>query len=369
MVEEAAMKLRKARLGRRPAALWVSTSLDTRGGVASYVRTLGRSPLAETWSVRHLVTHRDGSVLGKIAVFARAAVEFGVILVIDRPDVVHLHMSSYGSFVRKAILAACARLFRIPVVLHVHGSEFHMFFEHSPRALQAWMRWTLNGAAAVLALGDRWADRLRRIAPGAAVVVVPNAIALVGPAEEPAEGQPVHVVFLGEIGDRKGTFTLLEAWAKVTVNADGWARLTVAGDGEVERAEQRIAELELASSVDLRRWLGPAEVAELLRSAQLLCLPSRDEGQPMAVLEAMANGLCVVATDVGGIPELLAEDSGVLLSPDDVDALAAALRRLIENPAERARIGARALDRVRTTFDIDVVWRRIDAVYREAIAL
>ena len=67
-------------------------------------------------------------------------------------------------------------------------------------------------------------------------------------------------------------------------------------------------------------------------------------------------------------PDLLAEQSGVLIAPDDVGALAAALLVLIENPAERARIGARALERVRTTFDVDVVWRRIDAVYREAIA-
>ena len=353
---------------RKPAALWVSTAPDTRGGVASYVRTLSASPLPDVWSTRHIATHRDGSTRRKIATFLRGAISFAAILLFDPPDVVHLHMASYGSFVRKASLAAYARLVRVPVVVHVHGAEFHTFHERSPRVVRAWIRWTLNGAAAVLALGDRWADRLRRIAPDANVVVVPNTVAPVGPASEPDDGGPAHVVFLGEIGDRKGTFTLLDAWAKTAVEVERPARLTVAGTGELERAQRRIAELGIADSVDLRSWLDPGEVAELLRSAQLLCLPSRDEGQPMAVLEAMANGLCVVASDVGGIPDLLAEQSGVLIAPDDVGALAAALLVLIENPAERARIGARALERVRTTFDVDVVWRRIDAVYREAIA-
>jgi glycosyltransferase involved in cell wall biosynthesis len=353
---------------RKPAALWVSTALDTRGGVASYVRTLSGSPLHDTWFTRHIATHRDGSTPRKIATFLWAALSFAAILLFDRPAVVHLHMASYGSFVRKATLAAYARLLGVPVVLHVHGAEFHTFHERSPRAMRAWIRATLSGAAAVLALGDRWADRLRRIAPAATVIVVPNAVAPIGTAAEPDDGEPAHVVFLGEIGDRKGTFTLLDAWAKMAVEVNCPARLTIAGNGEFERAERRIAELGIAASVDLRSWLGPAEVAELLGSAQLLCLPSRDEGQPMAVLEAMANGLCVVASDVGGIPDLLAQHSGVLIAPDDVGALAAALHMLIENPAERARIGAHALERVRTTFDIDVVWRRIDAVYREAIA-
>jgi glycosyltransferase involved in cell wall biosynthesis len=304
-------------------------------------------------------------VLVKVLTFARGAITFAVALLAHRPDVVHLHTASYGSFVRKASLAALARLLAVPVVLHVHGAEFHLFHDRSPRPVQAWIRWTLSGSAAVVALGDRWADRLRRMAPAARVVVVPNAVAPVGPARQPVAGEPVHVVFLGEIGDRKGTFTLLDAWAKVVADADGPVRLTVAGAGEFERAQLRVAELGLGDSVELRRWLGPAEVAALLRSAQLLCLPSRDEGQPMAVLEAMAHGLCVVAGEVGGVPDLLADDSGVLIPPDDAETLAAALRALIGDPAERSRIGDRALARVRSTFDIDVVWRRLDALYRD----
>jgi glycosyltransferase involved in cell wall biosynthesis len=332
------------------------------------VRTLLATPLADDWAVRHVATHRNGGAATKALAFARGTGAFAVALVVRRPAVVHLHTASYGSFVRKATLAALARLARVPVVLHVHGAEFHLFHDRAPAPLRAVIRATLTRSAAVIALGDRWARRLRRIAPRARVTVIPNPVAPVGPAAQPGPGEPVHVVFLGEIGDRKGTFTLLDAWAKAAAGASGPARLTIAGDGEVDRARRRIAELGLGDSVTVRQWLSPAEVAGLLRSAQVLALPSRDEGQPMAVLEAMANGLCVVAGDVGGLPDMLDGGAGVLVRPDDPEGLAAALRAVLDDPAERARIGERGLERVRTTFDTAVVRRRIDALYREVTA-
>ncbi len=79
----------------------------------------------------------------------------------------------------------------------------------------------------------------------------------------------------------------------------------------------------------------------------------------------MAAGLCVVASPVGGIPDLVDADSGILVPPDDPDALAAALRKVVTDDAERARLGAGAWRRVCTEFDVDVVSRRFDILYRE----
>lgn len=355
------------RAGAPGRALWVSTALDTPGGVASCVRTLRGTPLWSTWSASHIATHRDGPVGTKVVAFARGAVAFAAALLVRRPDVVHLHSASYGSFVRKAALFWLAHLARVPVVLHVHGGEFHLFHDRSPRPVRAVIRATLDRAAVVVALGEVWAERLRRIAPRARIEIVPNAVSPVGRAAEPTAGEPVHVVYLGLISDGKGTFALLDAWAKVVAGAAGPVRLTIAGNGESARARRRVAELGLGASVTLRPWLSAAEVAELLREAHVLAMPSRAEGQPMAVLEAMANGLCVVASDVGGIPELLAGGSGVLVPPDDPDALAAALIAVIDDPGERARTGERALERVRERFDTAVVWRRFDALYREVV--
>ena len=349
--------------------LCASTSLDTRGGIASYVRTLRETELWTRWQVRHVVTHRDGNRGRKILTFTSAVLRFARAMLADRPDLVHLHMSSHGSFVRKAVLFWIARAFRVPVLVHVHGSRFDEFHDRLPVPLRRAVRSLLTHAAVVLTLGERWAGRIGRIAPGARVVVVPNAV-VVPEAARPRPGHELNVVFLGEIGERKGAFCLLEAWAEL---ATGWdspipVRLTLAGDRGVDEARRMIAELGIEQSVQVREWVSASEAAALLASAEVFVLPSRHEGQPMAVLEAMAHGVCVVAGDVGGIPELVEDGrSGLLVRPDDVGSLADALRRVLGDRDLRARLGGAARQRVLAEFDVDVVRRRIDAIYREAI--
>jgi glycosyltransferase involved in cell wall biosynthesis len=178
---------------------------------------------------------------------------------------------------------------------------------------------------------------------------------------------PITVLFLGNIGDRKGAFTLIDAWSRVLSDWTGPVepRLVLAGDGQVERASRRIVELGLSAHARVVGWAAPADVEELLRSSQILVLPSRSEGQPMAVLEAMAHGLCVVATQVGGLSDMIDQDCAVVVPVDDSVALAEALLRVMVDGDERVRLGKAALQRVRDRFDVEVTWRAIDALYRE----
>ena len=88
----------------------------------------------------------------------------------------------------------------------------------------------------------------------------------------------------------------------------------------------------------------------------------------MAVLEAMASGVCVVASDVGGIPDLIESGTtGLLVPPGEVEALVAALRHVIADHDACARLGRAAHERVRAEFDTAVIWRRIDALYRKVL--
>lgn len=352
-------------------ALWVSTSMNTRGGVATYVRTIQHTQLWADWNIRHVATHRDGSGWTKIRAFASGAVLFVFELIRFRPSVVHLHTSADVSFIRKGILFWISQLAGVPVVLHIHEAGFSEYYDNSPRTVRAVIRATFCRAGAVVALGDAPATRLRAIAPTARITVIPNAVRPGRQVAQPARGEPVHVVFLGRIGDRKGTFRLLEAWAQLTLDP-GYgagcpkvATLTIAGDGEVERARRCIRELRLEDTVELLEWLSESDVDKLLDRAHVLVLPSRNEGQPMAVLEAMARGLCVIASDVGGLHEMIGGGCGVIVPPDDIDAIADASRRVIDDRDLRARHGAAAYARVKAHFDVRAVSRRIDALYRE----
>jgi glycosyltransferase involved in cell wall biosynthesis len=346
-------------------ALWVSTSMKTRGGAATYVRTMKRTPLWDLWHIRHVATHRNGSVAARVTAFITGAGSFLRELVVRRPTVVHLHTASYGSFARKSILAWISRCAGVPVVIHVHGGGFEEFYSRSPRLIQHYICVTLEGANAVIALGEKWAGALRRIAPGARIAVVSNAVEPRTPVDQPGRGEPVHVLFLGDIEDHKGAFLLLEAWSKLADGSfPGGADLVMAGAGAVVRARNKAEELGIADQVQVTGWVAPAQVEALLSGSHVLVLPSTFEGQPMAVLEAMAHGLCVVATDVGGVSDLV-DDCGVLLPVGDLASLADALRHVISDTDRRATLASRGYRRVQEKFDVNFTWRAIDDLYEE----
>jgi len=351
--------------------LWASTSTQTRGGIATYVREMQDTGLWDEWNIRHVVTHGDGSPARKIGLFARGTIEFVAALVQLRPTVVHLHASTRGSFIRKAVLFWISRPTRTPVVMHMHGSGFQSYYENSPKAMQAIIRATISRVSAFVALGEVWATRMRTLVPAARILAIPNAVRLGERIGQPGAGEPIRVVFLGRIGDHKGTFMLLDAWAdlvrdtRFTVGGGSAASLTVAGDGEVDRARDRVVELGIDHTVDIHDWLSESEVAKLLDHSHVLVLPSRNEGQPMAVLEAMARGLCVIATDVGGIPEMIGDGCGVLVAADDTEGLTAALQLVVHDRDVRAGHGDAAYSRVKNQFDVAEVSRQLDALYRE----
>lgn len=352
-----------------PSALWVSTSTETKGGIATYVRRMQHTPLWTEWGVRHVVSHRDGSAATKMSTFARAMMLFVYELFRSRPDIVHLHASSDTSLVRKGVLLWVSWAARVPVVVHMHGSGFHDQYGNAHRLIQKLIRTTLGRASVIVALGSDRAERLESIVPSARIALIPNAVRIAQRVRQPAAGKPVHVVFVGRIGERKGTFRLLDAWSALAADPEFGrgkaATLTIAGDGDVEQARERVRELDLQDSVQVSGWLSEDAVGELLDSAQVMALPSWNEGQPMAVLEAMARGLCVIASDVGGIPDMIGGGCGLLVAPDDIEGITAALRLVVYDDAARAHYGRAAHTRVAERFDVDTVWRRLDTLYRE----
>jgi glycosyltransferase involved in cell wall biosynthesis len=173
-------------------------------------------------------------------------------------------------------------------------------------------------------------------------VVLPGTDA--SPSAEPSNDGIVRLLAVGAVVPRKGYDVLLAALARMPELP--WT-LSIAGDRTRDRAcatqiDADIARLGLAGRVHTLGAISDPHLTELYQSADVFVLPSRFEGYGMAFAEAVAHGLPVIGTTAGAIPETLPHGAGVLVPPDDAQALAAALRRLIEHPSERDSMAARA---------------------------
>ncbi|MBS0560094.1 MAG: glycosyltransferase family 4 protein, partial [Proteobacteria bacterium] len=205
--------------------------------------------------------------------------------------------------------------------------------------------------------------------PPAKVSAFYNAVAM--PARLAREAPPdgvCHIVMLGRLGKRKGLPQLLDALSSETMRARPW-RATLAGDGEVEATRAALRRTRMDSRVVCTGWLDADAVARLLHKADILVLPSLAEGLPIAILEALAHRVAVVATPVGSTPELLRDgDSAVFVPPGDAAALAAGLSSLIDDPAKRARIAAAGHAVFSARLDAAVSATALQAMYREILA-
>ena len=343
----------------------VGTTPEGTGGVATVVSVLRSHGLFEREAVRYVSTHtqaRRGAkalhALGGIGRILLACVR-------EHPAVVHVHVASRASFLRKSLVLLMARMSGSKTIFHLHGAEFREFAtQEAGRLLRRWIRHTLERSSVVIALSESWAQFLRAFAPGARVAVVPNAVPLPDQAAL-APGEAGRVLFLGRIEAGKGIYELLAAGAALAP-AFPALRLVFGGEGDRQGVRRRAAELGIAERVELPGWIDAQVRGAELARASVFCLPSHAEGLPMAMLEAMAAGRAVVASSVGGIPETIVDgDNGLLVPPRDEAALAAALEQVLSNETLRARLARHARVTIEQHYSTEVVCGQLSALYRE----
>jgi glycosyltransferase involved in cell wall biosynthesis len=165
------------------------------------------------------------------------------------------------------------------------------------------------------------------------------------------DGAALTIVCVANLNAYKGHTTLLSAVTRL--RPDGWSLLLVGDGPERSNIEQMIAAANLQERVIIlgRR----SDVHEVLDTADLVVLPSYSEGMPNAVLEAMAHGLPVVASDVGGVRSLLGSGAGIIVAPRDENALTDALQRLIDDPSLRAVMGEKGSELARGRLGVDAM--------------
>ena len=282
-------------------------------------------------------------------------------------DVVHVHQHSWIS----VLVIQLARLLGKPTLAKLANvGEFGL--PGMGRSLAGRLRrWLFLRSDAVVAMSEESIRELRRFSyPEGRILVTPNGIGIREEAVAPrhAVDRPCRVVFVGRLTAQKQLHVLLEAWADISKTLPGAATLELWGDGELEPALRRqCRELGIDSEVSFAGHVN--DVARKLLNMDVFVLPSLYEGNSNAVLEAMAAGLPVVSTPVGGTAMQLGEEGRPwLFAPGDVAGLRDRLSRLIREPSLRRSVGEQMQERVRRHFEIGVVARSYAVAYRELAA-
>jgi glycosyltransferase involved in cell wall biosynthesis len=181
-----------------------------------------------------------------------------------------------------------------------------------------------------------------------------------------------HLLYVGAIEPLKGFHVLVEALGQIARRTGACPRLVVAGPLSetpyVDRVRQRMAELGIVGQIDFRGFLLPAEIAALYLDTTCLVVPSLVETSSMCSAEAMTAGVPVVASRVGGLPNVVKDgEAGLLTDREDVDQLAAAIQELTEDPDRRALLGTRAREIALTRWRPSLIARQTADVYRESV--
>ena len=291
-----------------------------------------------------------------------------------RPDIVHTHTAKAGTLGRLA-----AWWCGVPAIVHTyHGHVFKGYFSSTrSRAFVAIERWLARRTDRLVAVSDVVRNELLELGIGvtAQYAVVPLGLELDRFVNaERSRGQlraelgiPADVPLVGIVARLvpiKAHEVFLRAAAILAAREAG-ARFLIVGDGE-RRAELEAlsTNLGLDRSVEFLGWR--SDLDRVYADLDLVVLCSRNEGLPVALIEAQAAGRPVVATGVGGVPDLVVSgDTGLLVPPDDPDALARAIQSLLDDVEMRDRLGRAGRRRVVPAYNAERLLEDIDLLYRE----
>lgn len=349
-------------------------------GCSVFTDLLLRSTVADEFDLVHvdITDPREVDNIGRldpgnVRFAAKHGFEFGRLLLSVRPDLAYIPVAqNTWGFLRDALFLTPAALSRTRFVVHFHGDGFGAFRDGAPAPLRMFADSVVSRARAAIVQGERLVPMLLGVIPRERIAVVPNGVPDAFedvPIRDPGSARRPLTLFLSNLAPSKGYVDLIRSAVRMlTAGID--ADFAFAG-GIADAPSYEAARQMCRGHEDRIRFIGVADEAvkhELLRSADVLALPSHSEAQPLVILEAMSAALPVVSTRRGAIPETVVDGTtGLLVEPRDIDGLTDALTRLILDPALRLRMGAAGRARYVENYTMDRWADGMSAVFRSVL--
>ena len=331
-----------------------------KGGIASVVNGYREHDFSGKCEVSYIESYRNGSKWEKLAKALKGYLLFFREMILNKPDIVHIHSSFGPSFYRKMpfIYMACFR--GVPVINHIHGAEFETFYLKASDRKKRRIRKVYGKCTMLIALSEEWKRNLESVVSPEKITVIENYCKI---PDLSGTEKKKQILFLGEIGKRKGCYDIPEIYGRVLEKGERLS-LIMAGDGELAEVKKLFEDRDLLESVSFPGWVRGADKDKCLKESGIFLFPSYYEGMPMAVLEAMAYGMAIVTTRVGGIPHLLEDGgSGYLCEPGDIEGLSKRLLELSKDGDKRRKMGERARQKAIEEYSMESHMKKLMDLY------
>tara|TARA_R110000868_G_scaffold177409_6_gene415867 strand:- start:1426 stop:2493 length:1068 start_codon:yes stop_codon:yes gene_type:complete len=341
-------------------------SKKPKGGVAfvlyEYKKLYPNSYFVASTISKNLITKLYGSAIGIIKILLLLATQKEI-------EIVHIHGASYNSFTRKNIIYKISKWFKKKTIYHIHGAEYQLFYEKANNSTKHKIANFINNTDCLVCLSESWKTFFIKNFNPRRIEILPNIMATpTDLTKAKFKKTPIVFQFLGFIDERKGVWLLLETLKDHRYELQGKAIFNIGGNGETQKLKNLIKKYELEEIVNFNGWVSGKDKQQLFHDADIYLLPSYNEGLPISILEAMSYSLPILSTKVGGIPEVVSSENGILITPGSKEELWSALNYYLGlNPEQLSAMGKNSFKKV-TPYLPAQVHKRLNKLYNSLLS-
>jgi glycosyltransferase involved in cell wall biosynthesis len=339
--------------------------INHRGGVGAVI-----SVYSKYFAVFNFIpTYKVGSVIFKCYVFLTSLFKL-IVFLISNPGIkiIHIHGASKGSFYRKFIIFSITKyVFRKKIVFHIHGGGFQKFYAESGKFSKRLIRGLLNNSDCVITLSQSWYEYYHKNFNIKKLIVLPNIIDYPIKLQKTVNTDSLTLLFFGLICDAKGIFDLLNVIENNKEDYRNRVKLLIGGNGETQRLITMINKNHTSDIVEFLGWVDNEKKSAVFNNSDVFVLPSYAEGLPISILEAMSYGKAIIATDVGGVSEIVREnENGILIEPGNQQQIKLAINNLLDHRELLSKFGA-VSELIVQRYMPDAVIKKLEDLYKSLL--